>query len=122
MWQTSKAGPKAAVWTHCYGAQGVWEKDEIRKDDSFTTFEEIFELAIHQKVYVLSALCTGTAADSSLAVMACLSAVKAGLPVPRHVIDSACQPVMQGCAHGWACGCWSAPGQGGPLRKLTDDA
>ena len=30
--------------------QGVWEKDEIRKDDSFTTFREIFELALAQKV------------------------------------------------------------------------
>ncbi len=29
-------------------AQGVWEKDEIRKDDSFTTFEEIFD---HAKRY-----------------------------------------------------------------------
>lgn len=30
--------------------QGVWEKDEIRKDDSFVTFEEIFDLATTQKV------------------------------------------------------------------------
>lgn len=25
--------------------QGVWEKDNVRKDDSFETFEEIFQLA-----------------------------------------------------------------------------
>ena len=25
--------------------QGVWEKDEIRKDDSFLSFEEVFEVA-----------------------------------------------------------------------------
>lgn len=30
--------------------QGVWEKDEIRKNDSFRTFKEIFELANDQKV------------------------------------------------------------------------
>ena len=34
----------------CCGVQGVWEKDEIRKDDSFTTFKEIFELALANKV------------------------------------------------------------------------
>lgn len=32
------------------GLQGVWERDEIRKDDSFATFEEIFEIASSQKV------------------------------------------------------------------------
>lgn len=25
--------------------QGVWEKDEVRKDDSFRSFEEVFEIA-----------------------------------------------------------------------------
>ena len=30
--------------------QGVWEKDEMRKDDSFNTFREIFELALSHKV------------------------------------------------------------------------
>ncbi len=30
--------------------QGVWEKDEIRKDDSFVTFEEIFDMATREKV------------------------------------------------------------------------
>jgi hypothetical protein len=30
--------------------QGAWEKDEIRKDDSFVTFEEIFDLATSEKV------------------------------------------------------------------------
>lgn len=30
--------------------QGVWEKDEIRKDDSFLTFEEIFDVAKKEKV------------------------------------------------------------------------
>lgn len=44
--------------------QGVWEKDEIRKDDSFTTFEEIFELAIHQKVHSLH-MCTGAASGGA---------------------------------------------------------
>ncbi|KAK9918573.1 hypothetical protein WJX75_005079 [Coccomyxa subellipsoidea] len=29
---------------------GVWEKDEIRKDDSFLTFEEIFDVAKKEKV------------------------------------------------------------------------
>jgi hypothetical protein len=29
--------------------QGVWERDEIRKDDSFVTFEEIFKLALSYK-------------------------------------------------------------------------
>ena len=43
----------AAVYAHCHGVQGVWEKDEIRKDDSFTAFEEIFELAITQEVRCL---------------------------------------------------------------------
>lgn len=27
------------------GLQGVWEKDEVRKDDSFVSFEEVFEIA-----------------------------------------------------------------------------
>jgi hypothetical protein len=26
-------------------AQGVWEKDEVRKDDSFVSFEEVFQIA-----------------------------------------------------------------------------
>lgn len=30
--------------------QGVWEKDEIRKDDSFIAFEEILQLAQAQAV------------------------------------------------------------------------
>ena len=30
--------------------QGVWEKDEIRKDDSFVTFEEILQYAREQAV------------------------------------------------------------------------
>ena len=30
--------------------QGVWEKDEIRKDDSFVTFEEILQIAQQQAV------------------------------------------------------------------------
>ncbi len=30
--------------------QGVWEKDEIRKDDSFITFEEILQLAQQREV------------------------------------------------------------------------
>jgi double-strand break repair protein MRE11 len=30
--------------------QGVWEKDEIRKDDSFNTFEEIFQIAVRLEV------------------------------------------------------------------------
>lgn len=34
--------------------QGVWEKDEIRKDDSFLTFEEIFDVAKREKVTLLS--------------------------------------------------------------------
>ena len=52
--RSSKAASRtAAVYAHCHGVQGVWEKDEIRKDDSFTTFEEIFELAITQKVRCL---------------------------------------------------------------------
>ncbi|GAB4820162.1 hypothetical protein N2152v2_007208 [Parachlorella kessleri] len=29
---------------------GVWEKDEIRKDDSFVSFEEVFEIAAQQNV------------------------------------------------------------------------
>ena len=33
--------------------QGVWEKDEIRKDDSFTAFEEILQLAQEQEVDLL---------------------------------------------------------------------
>lgn len=33
--------------------QGVWEKDEIRKDDSFLTFEEIFDVARKEKVRML---------------------------------------------------------------------
>ncbi|EIE24780.1 DNA repair exonuclease [Coccomyxa subellipsoidea C-169] len=31
-------------------SRGVWEKDEIRKDDSFVTFEEIFDQATREKV------------------------------------------------------------------------
>ena len=30
--------------------QGVWEKDQIRKDDSFVTFEEILQIAQQQAV------------------------------------------------------------------------
>jgi hypothetical protein len=30
--------------------QGAWEKDELRKDDSFATFEEVFQLAHSQNV------------------------------------------------------------------------
>ena len=30
--------------------QGAWEKDELRKDDSFVTFEEVFQLAHSQNV------------------------------------------------------------------------
>jgi len=30
--------------------QGVWENDEIRKDDSFVTFEEILQIAQQQAV------------------------------------------------------------------------
>lgn len=30
--------------------QGAWEKDELRKDDSFVTFEEVFQLAQQQNV------------------------------------------------------------------------
>lgn len=33
--------------------QGVWEKDEIRKDDSFTAFEEILQLAQEHEVDLL---------------------------------------------------------------------
>lgn len=33
--------------------QGVWEKDEIRKDDSFTAFEEILQVASDQEVDLL---------------------------------------------------------------------
>lgn len=33
--------------------QGVWEKDEIRKDDSFAAFEEILQLAQEQEVDLL---------------------------------------------------------------------
>ncbi len=29
--------------------QGVWEKDDVRKDDSFATFAEVFELAAAQR-------------------------------------------------------------------------
>lgn len=29
--------------------QGVWENDDVRKDDSFNTFEEIFEIATERK-------------------------------------------------------------------------
>ena len=32
----------------CIAVQGVWEKDEIRKDDSFKSFEEVFEIAKQQ--------------------------------------------------------------------------
>ena len=28
--------------------QGVWENDDVRKDDSFNSFEEIFEIAAQQ--------------------------------------------------------------------------
>lgn len=31
-------------------SQGVWEKDEIRKDDSFRAFEEVLELAVQNNV------------------------------------------------------------------------
>ncbi len=30
--------------------QGVWEKDEIRKDDSFMAFEEVLQMAVEQNV------------------------------------------------------------------------
>ena len=30
--------------------QGVWEKDEIRKDDSFDSFEEVLQMAVQQNV------------------------------------------------------------------------
>ena len=30
--------------------KGVWEKDEVRKDDSFTTFEEVFKVAAEMSV------------------------------------------------------------------------
>ncbi len=30
--------------------QGAWEKDELRKEDSFVTFEEVFQLAHSQNV------------------------------------------------------------------------
>ncbi len=46
-----------------YFVQGVWEKDEIRKDDSFRTFEEILALAREQKVCIkahMSCLCLST--------------------------------------------------------------
>ena len=33
-----------------FGSQGVWEKDEIRKHDSFITFEEILQYAKDQAV------------------------------------------------------------------------
>ena len=34
-------------------AQGVWEKDAERKDDSFNTFEEVMQLAVEQDVDML---------------------------------------------------------------------
>ena len=30
--------------------QGVWEKDPVRKDDSFETFDEIFRIALERDV------------------------------------------------------------------------
>ena len=30
-------------------SQGAWEKDEVRKHDSFDAFEEVFEIADAQK-------------------------------------------------------------------------
>ena len=30
--------------------QGVWERDELRKTDSFKSFEEILQLAVQQNV------------------------------------------------------------------------
>lgn len=33
--------------------KGVWEKDEIRKDDSFVAFEELLQLAAAQDVDML---------------------------------------------------------------------
>jgi double-strand break repair protein MRE11 len=30
--------------------QGVWEKDETRRDDSFRTFEEVLQLAVEKQV------------------------------------------------------------------------
>ena len=30
--------------------KGVWEKDQVRKDDSFVTFEEVFKVAKEMKV------------------------------------------------------------------------
>lgn len=43
LWQISGPGT-ASFWL----LQGVWEKDEIRHDDSFVTFEEVFEIAKEQ--------------------------------------------------------------------------
>ena len=34
--------------------QGVWERDELRKDDSFETFAEVFKLAHTQNVRLLA--------------------------------------------------------------------
>ena len=30
--------------------QGVWEKDPVRKDDSFVSFDEIFKIALERDV------------------------------------------------------------------------
>jgi hypothetical protein len=38
----------------CCVTQGVWETDDVRKDDSFNTFEEILQLAVeHRADFVL---------------------------------------------------------------------
>ena len=45
-----------SCWHICFSysairlQQGVWEKDEVRKDDSFVTFEEILDIARQQDV------------------------------------------------------------------------
>ena len=52
--------------------QGVWEKDEIRKDDSFVTFEEIFDCAKKHEVRPLqSAIAATSHSPFSCTLMPC---------------------------------------------------
>ena len=38
-------------WKPFNRVQGVWENDPIRKSESFATFEEVFKIAIEEKVW-----------------------------------------------------------------------
>ncbi len=44
------AGSETKHATRTLLAQGVWEKDELRKNDSFDSFEEILQLAVERNV------------------------------------------------------------------------